>query len=85
MTNDQITIGISDCSKWENYAKWFLELPGIEVLKLTYKEGNLKNIDKCDGIVLSGGEDVHPKFYNKPEYLSILSPEEIRQNVMNLN
>ena len=78
MTNDQITIGITDCSKWENYAKWFRELPGIEILKLTYKEGNIKDIDKCDGIVLSGGEDVHPKFYNKPEYLSILKPEEIK-------
>ncbi len=81
----KITIGITDCGKWGNYAKWFREIPNVEVLKLTYKEnlptgrqGNFSEIEKCDGIVLSGGEDVHPKFYNKPEYISILNPEEIK-------
>lgn len=77
-TNDKITIGITDCSKWENYAKWFREVPGVEVVKLSYKENNYKDIEKCDGIVLSGGEDVHPKFYKKPEFLSILKPGEIK-------
>ena len=79
MINKKIVIGITDCSKWENYARWFRELPYVELIKLTYKENNFSDIQKCDGIVLSGGEDVHPKFYNKPEYLSILNPEEIKQ------
>ncbi len=76
--NHHLIIGITDCSKWQNYANWFREVPGIEVIKLSYKEGNLKDIEKCDGIVLTGGEDVHPKFYHKPEYLSLLKPEEIK-------
>lgn len=78
MAHKKTTIGITDCSKWENYARWFLGIPGTEVLKLSYKDKNFPDIQKCHGIVLSGGEDVHPGFYNKPEYLSILKPEEIK-------
>lgn len=76
---NKIVIGITDCGKWENYAKWFREIPNTEVIKLSYKESDITSTDfqNCNGIVLSGGEDVHPKFYNKPEYLSILKPDEI--------
>lgn len=64
-----IVIGITDCSKYANYEKWIASEQGVEVIKLSYKDNNLQDIEKCDGIVLSGGEDVHPRFYNKPEYL----------------
>lgn len=72
-----LTIGITDCSKWDKYASWFLEVPGTEVIRLSWKENNFPAMEKCNGIVLSGGEDVHPKFYNKPEYLAVLTPSEI--------
>lgn len=64
-----LTIGITDCSKYPNYEKWFLQEPGVEVIKLSYKDNNLNDIERCEGIVLSGGEDMHPRFYNKLEYL----------------
>lgn len=64
-----ITIGITDCSKYANYEKWILLEARVEVVKLSHKESNLKDIDRCDGVILSGGEDVHPRFYNKIEYL----------------
>lgn len=65
----KITIGITDCSKYPNYEKWILNEPDVEVIRLSHKSNNMKDIEKCDGIVLSGGEDMHPRFYNKPEYL----------------
>lgn len=63
----KIKIGITDCSKWKNYHDWFAS-EKIEVIKLSQKENNLKDVEACDGIVLSGGEDVHPKYYGKPYY-----------------
>jgi len=67
---DTITIGITDCSKYENYRKWIDGDPRVSVVKLSHHENNLPDISKCDGVVLTGGEDVHPRFYNKMEYFT---------------
>jgi putative glutamine amidotransferase len=67
----EVTIGITDCSKYENYRKWFAGEEGVTVVKLSYDDNNLDDLPKCDGIVLSGGEDVHPRFYKKDEYLEL--------------
>lgn len=63
-----ITIGITDCSKWQNYHDW-LASNDVAILKLSPKENNINDIDKCEGIILSGGEDVHPKYYGHPEWM----------------
>src|SRR5687768_6959630 len=65
----KITVGITDCSKYVNYEKWINMEDDVEVIKLSHAENNFKDIEKCDGIILSGGEDVHPRYYNKIEYL----------------
>lgn len=67
--NRIITIGITDCNKWDNYQKWFATEKGVTVLKLSQTLNNLSGLDKCDGLVLSGGEDVHPKYYGHPEWM----------------
>lgn len=67
---EKVTIGITDCSKFPNYQRW-IEDAGAVVMKLSQHENNFDDIKKCDGIVLSGGEDVHPRLYNKPEYLEL--------------
>ena len=66
----KITIGITDCSKFPNYQRW-IEDAGAIVLKLSQHQDNFDDIKKCDGILLSGGEDVHPRYYNKPEYVEL--------------
>jgi putative glutamine amidotransferase len=73
-----IKIGITDCVRYAKYENWFL-LPNknIEVIKLSYHLNNEKDVAGCDGIILSGGEDMHPKFYGKPEYLPQLSIKDI--------
>jgi putative glutamine amidotransferase len=64
-----ITIGITDCSKYANYQKWIESEPDTKVIRLSHHANNFDEIEKCDGILLTGGEDVHPRFYNKHEYL----------------
>jgi putative glutamine amidotransferase len=65
----KITIGITDCSKYANYEKWISMENDVVVVKLSHADNNFEDIKKCDGIILSGGEDVHPRYYHKPEYL----------------
>jgi putative glutamine amidotransferase len=64
-----LKIGITDCGKFENYRRWMVMEPGVEVVKLSYQQDNLSDTDACDGILLSGGEDVHPDLYGKPEFI----------------
>lgn len=65
----QVTIGITDCSSFENYQRWISQEKGVEIVRLSHHENNLEDIRKCDGILLSGGEDVHPRLYGKKELL----------------
>ncbi|WP_336514123.1 gamma-glutamyl-gamma-aminobutyrate hydrolase family protein [Pollutibacter soli] len=67
----RLTIGITECSKYENYYRWVIaELPDMEVIKLDYKNPDVDDIARCHGVLLSGGEDVHPSMYNKAEYIN---------------
>ena len=64
----KLVIGVTDCSKYANYSNWILEYGDkIEVVKLSYKTRNFTDIQQCDGVLLTGGEDVHPRFYNQTE------------------
>lgn len=65
----KLVIGITDCSKFAVYKNWIESEPDTHVIRLSYNENNFADIDQCDGIILSGGEDVHPRFYNRLEYL----------------
>jgi len=51
--------------------------PGVEIIKLSYHDKNLNDIQKCNGIIFSGGHDVHPRLYNKPEYLEFCDTKNI--------
>jgi len=73
----KIVIGVTDCSKYDNYAKWIASDPDVETVQLGYRQNNFKDIERCHGVLLSGGEDVHPRFYNKPEYLSFCYRDDV--------
>ena len=69
-------IGITDCGeKYPIYEKWVLSkhtrTDKIEIIKLGYKLHNLDEVQQCDGILLTGGEDIHPQFYGKKEYFGL--------------
>lgn len=63
------TVGIAAGRKYENYLKWILQGTDIEVIKLSNQDKNFDAVKQCDGIVLTGGEDVHPRFYHQPKFV----------------
>lgn len=75
--NHKITIGITHSeSRGENYAPWIKgNEDWIEIIDLSSDKENWDAIEDCDGIVLTGGVDTHPRFYgnertdypNRPE------------------
>jgi putative glutamine amidotransferase len=75
--NRPIIIGITDCGKYENYRRWIAAEPGVRIVKLSYKTGNVKDAEICDGIIFSGGEDLQPGAYGKPEYVKEFGLKEI--------
>ena len=51
--------------------------PGVEVVKLSFHDQNADEVESCDGILFSGGEDVHPELYGKPEFVEEFGLKEI--------
>lgn len=70
-------IGVTDCSKYDNYARWISNNGNIETVRIGHSQNNFEEIKKCHGLVLTGGEDVHPRFYDKPEYLGLCIKEDM--------
>jgi putative glutamine amidotransferase len=55
-------------SRWENYPKWIQDAdPTIELVELHWEKHGLEEVwdlvEDCDGIILTGGVDIHPRFY----------------------
>ena len=49
----------------------------MEPVKLSVQLQNSGDVDICDGILFSGGEDLHPELYGKPEYVEEYGLKEI--------
>lgn len=62
-------IAVTDCSKYDVYSNWIRSNDQIETVKIGYHDDSISLLEKCDAVLLTGGEDVHPRFYNKAEYL----------------
>jgi len=71
-----VKIGITDCGKFDNYRRW-IESSGVEVIRLGFQSQNAGEVEKCDGVVFSGGEDLQPGLYGKPEYVEAYGLKEI--------
>jgi putative glutamine amidotransferase len=73
-----LVIGITECGKWGKYAEWVRANDSdAQIVKLSWKEENLDDLDRLHGVVLSGGGDVHPRFYGAPEKVTQLDPKEV--------
>ena len=73
----RIVVGISEGSKYSNYENWMKDEPGVEIIKLSYHLDNFKEIEKCDGIILTGGCDINPVLYNQPGFMAYSDLKEI--------
>ena len=53
------------------YISWIHRIsPTPEIVMLSSKMNNHSLLDTCDGVVLTGGGDVHPKYYGRPDVLA---------------
>ncbi len=50
-------------SRFENYINW-LEKEGLSYLILDWEKNNFEDIRKCSSLLLTGGADIFPEFYN---------------------
>ncbi len=51
--------------KHNNYVKWLQSSSAKpEIVTLSAEKNNLNELKDCDALVLSGGVDMHPEFYN---------------------
>jgi putative glutamine amidotransferase len=66
-------IGITDTlkeDKYEHYVRWIRSVEGsVDIQKLSHEFDNAREIENLDGLLLSGGGDVHPRFYGKENRL----------------
>lgn len=72
-----MVIGMGEGSKYFNYENWFKNEPGVEIIKLGYHDNNFDEIEKCNGIVLTGGHDINPRLYNQPDFLPYCDPNDL--------
>lgn len=67
-------IGICEGSKYLNYENW-LKGSQVEIARLGYKHNNLEEVKKCNGIVLTGGDDVSTDLYTGLSKIKYENPE----------
>lgn len=70
-------IGVTDILRGhdalENYLRWVRTgAPGVETRILSTADSNGDDLQACDGLLLTGGGDVHPKFYGRDDALEIV-------------
>jgi len=67
-----VTIGVTDpmrdTATFEQYAALVRRcIPDAEIQMLSCVTGTFSEIERCDALLLTGGGDVHPKFYSRDE------------------
>lgn len=74
-----LTIGITDTeTRYQNYPAWIKgDNSDIEIIRLTLS--NIDDLKNCDGIVLSGGIDTHPRFYKNECINYQFAPKEFNE------
>jgi len=54
-------------TNFQNYWHWFKKEDlenDLELIELSFEKNNAEDIYTCDGLILTGGVDVHPSLYN---------------------
>lgn len=52
-----------NAEKHQFYIDWLTAAADVEILTLSAANENAEQVRECDGLVLSGGIDIHPRFY----------------------
>lgn len=74
-----LTIGITNTeASYHNYPVW-MEGNDKEIHVITLDSENKADLEKCDGIVLSGGVDTHPRFYGNNNFSYPNAPQSFNE------
>ncbi len=49
--------------KHDNYVRWMMESADVQIVTIGVEHSPLEVLEQCDGLIMSGGIDVHPSFY----------------------
>lgn len=76
--------GVTDClndDKYGLYAKWIHTIDTtVDIVKLSYGDSNAGKVNELDGLLLTGGGDVHPRFYTKENHLNLTEDVDERRD-----
>lgn len=67
-----MVVGITDSMRpdYAHYERWIQRAaPDSEIVKLSCVAENGRELGRCDGLLLSGGGDVHPRYYGREDAL----------------
>jgi putative glutamine amidotransferase len=68
-----MNIGVTDTYRGDDfrqYVAWLRAIDdGLGIVKLSYRNDGSEVLDAIDGLLLTGGGDVHPRFYDRPHEL----------------
>ena len=72
MDEQGITLGVTDIpgreDKFSTYLEWLHRAdPALRIVRLSQETRNARAVSEVDGLVLTGGGDVDPDLYGKPE------------------
>lgn len=71
--------------KAARYSGWIEHwVPDVEIHLLSYGRDNLAELEKCSGLVLSGGGDIDPLLYGRPDVLPMVSEVDQKRDAFEL-
>jgi len=77
-----MTIGLTHTGieeKHQNYIKWLTGNDDIEIIQLSEQDNNRNTRKNYDALILSGGVDIHPKFYKSKKINYSHSPKKFNE------
>ncbi len=77
-----MNIGLTDTlnKKFDFYVSWLRKVAkDAEIITLSPEAKNARDLKKCDGLILTGGHDIHPKFYGREDDMKLLKKDDVNE------
>ena len=81
-----VTRNTSSDVKFKKYLDWLVGIdPTVQCSVLSYSRENEDEIDACEGLFLTGGGDVHPKFYGRADAMTSVDDSDEQRDEFEFN